>query len=136
MSTFTEYFIDTLKNRYADFSGRATRSEYWYFALYNILISIAFYVMIIFGALTDSTLFLSLGGGSIMILSFGLIIPSLAVAVRRLHDIGKSGWHYLLGMIPLAGPIILLVFFCTDSEQGENNWGSNPKEMEFKEDII
>ena len=56
-----------------------------------------------------------------------LLIPSISVSVRRLHDIGKSGWWLLLGFIPIAGPIVLLVWFCTDSQPGENQWGANPK---------
>ena len=67
-----------------------------------------------------------------MILCYGytlaVLIPSLAVCVRRLHDIGKSGWNYLIVLIPFVGAIIMIVWFCSDSQAGENNWGSNPKE--------
>ena len=59
--------------------------------------------------------------------ALAIFIPSIAVCVRRLHDIGKSGWYYFIGLIPLVGGIILLVWFCTDSQLGENQWGANPK---------
>ena len=64
----------------------------------------------------------------LMIYSLAVFIPSLAVTVRRLHDVGKSGWFYLIGLIPLVGPIILLVWFATDGQPGTNQWGVNPKE--------
>jgi uncharacterized membrane protein YhaH (DUF805 family) len=64
-----------------------------------------------------------------LIYALVIFIPGLAVTVRRLHDVGKSGWWYLLAFIPLIGAIILLVWFCTDSQAGTNKWGANPKEI-------
>jgi uncharacterized membrane protein YhaH (DUF805 family) len=130
MSPFDEFYIDTLKNRYADFSGRARRSEYWYFALFNTLIMMILYAIVIIGITTDMASFITIGGIMVFIYALGVIIPSLAVAIRRLHDTGNSGWLYLVGIIPLVGPIILLVLFCTDGKPGENKWGLNPKEVE------
>ena len=113
------WYLKVLK-QYADFSGRARRKEYWMFTLFNVIIIIALMLVM-------------MGMGEIgMILYFGyalaIIIPSLAVCVRRLHDIGKSGWCYFVGLIPIIGGIILFVWFCTDSQVNENKWGTNPKE--------
>lgn len=114
-------FVDAIKSvlsQYANFSGRARRSEYWYFALASGVISM------ILGALAQQFSIFSILSG---VFSLAIICPSLAVIVRRLHDIGKSGWYYLFILIPLAGPIILLVWFCKDSEPGDNMYGPNPK---------
>lgn len=113
-----EYYIKALQN-YANFNGRARRSEYWYFVLFNFLIGLATMIM-------DS-----LTGMQIInpIYSIAMIIPGLAVGVRRLHDIGKSGWMLLVALIPIAGAIWLLVLFCQDSQPGENEFGANPKEI-------
>jgi uncharacterized membrane protein YhaH (DUF805 family) len=119
-----DWYIKVLK-QYADFSGRARRKEYWMFALFNVILVIA--TMII-----DNTLGLTFRGepyGLIYTLyGLAVLIPSLAVGVRRLHDVGKSGWWILIALIPIVGAIILLVWFCTDSQAGENQWGDNPKE--------
>lgn len=117
---------------YANFSGRARRSEYWYFTLFNIIIFVP--LVILFVVFADS------GGNSeaislifmifFIIAALALFIPSIAVAVRRLHDTGKSGWWYLIGVIPIVsyvGSIVLLVFYCMDSEPDSNKWGLNPK---------
>jgi len=86
------------------------------------------YAIFMAGVVSESAGMSVLGG----ILYFGyalaVMIPSLAVTVRRLHDIGKSGWYYFIGLIPFIGGIILLVWFCQDSEAGSNQWGANPKE--------
>ena len=99
------YYIQVL-SKYAEFNGRARRSEYWYFALINILITVVIY-------LVDFSIgaFGALG----IIYALGLLIPSLAVAVRRLHDTGRSGWTILLALIPIVGVIILLIFMVQDS---------------------
>lgn len=92
---------------YADFSGRARRSEYWWFVLLNIILTCIPYV------------------GFIWMLA--ALIPGLAVAVRRLHDLGKSGWFLLLGLIPLVGGILLIVWFCQDGDSNKNEYGLSPK---------
>lgn len=105
-------------NKYATFSGRALRSEFWYFALFGLLASIIANVL-------DTALFAApLGGGwASAIVSLGLLIPNIAVGARRLHDIGKSGWFQLIVLIPLIGAIILIVWFCRRGEDGPNAYG-------------
>ncbi len=122
-----EWYIKVLTN-YSNFDGRARRMEYWMFQLINFLITTG---LLIIGSL------LGLGFGVFpfafisIIYSIGLFIPSIAVTVRRLHDTGKSGWMILLGFIPLVGTIILLVFLLSDSTFGDNQYGKNPKEIDF-----
>lgn len=112
------YYIEVLK-KYAVFSGRATRSEYWYFILFYFIFSVV-------AGIVDGVIGSEMG---IIGLVFGLamFIPSLAVAVRRLHDIGKSGWMILVSLIPLAGAIWIIILLATDSQAGENEYGANPK---------
>ena len=111
-----------IKN-YANFDGRARRSEYWYFVLFNFIISISAWIF--------SLIFILFGGfllwPFIWLFSIATFIPSLAAQVRRLHDTGKSGWMILLALIPLVGPIMLLVFYCTEGDQGDNEYGPDPK---------
>lgn len=117
-------------NQYSDFNGRARRKEYWMFALVNFIISLA-----IIGI--DNALGLSfnytgnISGAGVFnsIYNLLILIPSLAIAVRRLHDVGKSGWMLLIGLIPLVGAIWLLILLLRDSEAGENKYGPNPKDL-------
>ena len=112
-------------SQYADFSGRARRTEYWMFVLFNIIFLI---VAAVLDNLLGLTFMEELPYGYIYAAyGIAMFIPGLAVAVRRLHDIGKSGWMYLIVLIPLIGAIWLLVLFCLDSERGDNKWGPNPK---------
>ena len=112
--------------RYADFSGRSRRQEFWMFQLGIILLYIAVLVVsVVVGAISDTLSAIVMG--IFFLAMLGLIIPSLAVAVRRLHDQDKSGWMLLLGFIPLIGSIILLVFYCTDGTPGPNQYGPDPK---------
>lgn len=113
------WYLKVLK-QYADFEGRARRKEYWMFTLFNIIIT---YGLVLVGGAVESSALMVLA----LIYMAGTLIPSLAVGVRRMHDIGKSGWHILIGFIPLIGGIWLLVLNCTDSESGTNQWGPNPK---------
>ena len=122
------YFKNAIFNHYTDFDGRATRSEYWNYVLVYIMLS--FGISVILG-ITQSTIL----GILAVVIYLVLLLPSLAVAVRRLHDIGKSGWMLLLGLIPIIGGIIILVFLVKDSESGTNLYGPNPKEIE-NENII
>lgn len=111
--------------QYADFSGRARRTEYWMFILINMLLAIAAMILDNLMGIT----FGSIGYGPIYLLySIALIIPSLAVGVRRLHDIGKSGWMMLISFIPLIGAIWLIVLFVKEGDHGVNQYGANPKE--------
>ena len=115
--------VTTVFSKYADFSGRARRSEYWYFTLFNLIVSL---VLALLGNLVGgqngqfSTILSSL-------YSLAVLIPGLAVSWRRLHDVGKSGGYYFIGLIPLVGIILLIVWFCRDSVPGYNQYGSNPK---------
>lgn len=112
-------------SKFADFSGRARRREYWTFALVNCLIAMLLLILgLAFGE--DSP------ASNIMVTIFYLImlVPNLSVSVRRLHDIGKSGWYMFLSLIPLIGGLILLIWSLMDSEPGENQYGKNPKEGE------
>ncbi len=106
--------------QYADFSGRARRTEYWMFALFNIIIG---------SILLAIDLGLGTYGALYSIYGLVVLIPGLAVAVRRLHDVGKSGWFLLVGLIPIIGAIWLLILMVTDSQIGSNKWGENPKGM-------
>jgi uncharacterized membrane protein YhaH (DUF805 family) len=125
------YYLYVLKN-YAIFSGRARRSEYWYFVLFNIIF--AFATMMLDKAIgTNFTIQTAAGpidlfyGYVYIIYTLFIFLPSLAVLVRRLHDVGKSGWFVLIGLIPIIGSIWILVLLCTDSIPGKNQYGLNPK---------
>ncbi|MDH2206237.1 DUF805 domain-containing protein [Empedobacter sp. GD03644] len=115
-------------DNYANFSGRARRSEFWYTTLVNtIFFLISFICLFKFINISD---IVSYTIGGIIILFFLItLIPRLALISRRLHDTGKSGWFYLLTFIP-GGNLILLIFFITDSQPGSNQWGPNPKETD------
>ena len=116
--------IQSVFSKYATFSGRARRSEYWYFVLFNLIIS----AMLSIGVnITANSSFNWVLQGASGLFSLAVLIPGLAVAWRRLHDIGKSGAWYLLNLIPLVGSIILLVWCCQDSQPGDNMYGPNPK---------
>lgn len=110
--------IQSCFNNYANFNGRARRSEYWYFFLFYAVISI-----VLSALARNSSIFSFISG----IVSLALLIPNLAVSVRRLHDIGRSGWYYLISFIPVIGQIIMIVWFCQDSVPGTNMYGMNPK---------
>jgi uncharacterized membrane protein YhaH (DUF805 family) len=118
-------YISTFK-KYVQFSGRATRSEFWTFTLGNLVISIVISILgMILAQISDSLTIIS----SLLSVLFSLatLLPGISVLVRRLHDTGRSGWWYWIALVPLAGPIILLVFLCTDSKEGENQFEPNPK---------
>jgi len=112
--------------RFADFTGRSRRKEYWMFTLFQILICFVLYIpaLLLMENNRAIAVFLAM---VYCLYSLAAFIPGLAVSVRRLHDTGKSGWFLLLAIIPLVG-LIILVFMCLDSEPGSNAWGSNPKE--------
>ena len=119
------WYLKVLK-QYADFKGRARRKEYWMFILFNIIFGgIAMILDSVFGIAIEGVGYGPLYGVYVLV----LFIPGLAVAVRRLHDIGKSGWMLLITLIPLIGAIWLLVLLLTDSNPEENLYGANPKEV-------
>jgi uncharacterized membrane protein YhaH (DUF805 family) len=113
-----QWYVKVVKN-YTGFQGRAARTEYWMFVLFNVIISI---VLSILQSLLHIKPFLT------SLYSLALLLPSLAVSMRRLHDTGKSGWWLLISLIPFLGGIVLLVFMCLDSQEGENQYGSKPKQ--------
>ena len=122
-----KYFLYCLQH-YADFNGRARRSEYWYFVLFNFIVSILIGLSLgVIAGLLNVPALVYLA----YLWSLAVFIPSLAVSVRRLHDIGRSGWWLLLSLIPLVGSIILIIWCCFDSQPGANQYGSNPKEMDY-----
>jgi uncharacterized membrane protein YhaH (DUF805 family) len=120
-----EWMLMPLK-RYADFSGRSRRKEYWMFVLGVIIAEIV--VSIIEGVLGLRGMIGGVYGPLMLILVLGLLVPSLAVMVRRLHDQDKSGWFVLLALIPLIGGLILLVFMCLEGTRGPNRFGPDPKD--------
>lgn len=108
--------------KYAEFGGRATRQEYWMFQLYSIIISVVLSIVANMKLGPISTLFSLL----YIIYALAVLIPTLAVSVRRLHDTDHSGWWLLISLIPLIGVIVLIIFLVRDS-QGDNQYGPNPK---------
>ncbi len=114
--------------RATDFSGRSRRTEYWMFQLFNFLVALAL-GLLAFGAGALSSEQDGFSVFSISIGVFGLVsfIPALSITVRRLHDIGKSGWWYLIAFVPLIGGLVLFVFTLLDSDPDRNEYGPNPK---------
>ena len=137
-SLFT-YWLECFTKHYVDFSGRARRSEYWGTVLFNVIAQIVLSVvlvavLVIWFSSTEMNADVSVVRLSLIMIKavrslYNLIwlLPGLAVAVRRLHDIGKSGLNVLWVFLPIIGWIMLLYWFCQDSELGENKWGANPK---------
>jgi uncharacterized membrane protein YhaH (DUF805 family) len=120
-----KWYLKVLKN-YAQFNGRARRTEYWMFALINLLF---FGVAIIIDNVAGTVIEGMFYGLFYILYALVVFIPGLAVAVRRLHDVGKSGWMLLISFIPLIGAIWLLVLMLTEGKPGENEYGPNPKEV-------
>ena len=119
-------FLETLTKRYAQFSGRASKREFWGYMLFRMVAVVAiFFVAVIMFAINESL-------GSIFnllcwLFGIALVIPDLSVGVRRLHDIGKSGWWFLIGLVPLIGPIWLIILWCQASVNEDNQWGGLPE---------
>lgn len=111
------WFIAVVK-KYAVFDGRARRKEYWMYVLFYVLIAVG---LAIVEGLVGSPGFLG------MLLALGLLVPSIGVTIRRLHDTERSGWWILIGFVPLVGGIVLLVFMCLDGTGGPNKFGADPK---------
>ncbi len=124
--------VSAFFSNYANFRGRTRRSGYWWAALFLVIASLVlwFVDLQLFSGMWPQEL-LEQGSGPLSIV-FGLaiIIPVLSLGVRRLHDTGRSGWWVLLGLIPLIGSIVLLVFYVQDSQPGANAYGPNPKEAQ------
>lgn len=117
------WYLLAIRN-YAVFSGRSRRKEYWYFTLFNLLITMALAVAdTLTGTFSAATGMGLLGG----IYTLGVVLPSIAVLIRRLHDTDRSGWWIWIGLIPLVGTIVLLVFLVSDGTPETNRFGPSPK---------
>lgn len=112
------YWKKVVLENYANFEGRARRAEFWWYVLANFIISIVFNILI-----QISGIFFVLD----LIYVLAVLIPGIAVGVRRLHDTGKSGWWLLIALIPLVGAIVLIVFCATEGTREPNQWGPSPK---------
>ncbi|MBD5370371.1 MAG: DUF805 domain-containing protein [Bacteroides sp.] len=116
--TFQEAIQSALLQNYCNFSGRASRSQYWWFVLFSFIVSV---VLSIVFCWSDTALNIVNS-----LVSLALLLPGLGLCVRRLHDIGKSGWWVLLSLIPLVGAIILIIWYCQDSQPYPNEYGPVP----------
>jgi len=119
------WYLEVWK-KYAVFNGRSRRKEYWYFVLFNLIVGMALGLVDSMTGMYNYEAGLGLLSG---VYSLAVIIPGIAVGVRRLHDTGRSGWWLLIGLIPFIGAIVLIVFCVQDSQPGENGYGPNPKEV-------
>jgi len=117
----------TALKKYAQFEGRSRRSEFWLFTLGRFLISIGLGIIGTFLSIMIDDYSLILGDVLQSLWSLAVFIPELAVAIRRLHDTGRSGWNLLWALLPCIGWIILIIYYCQDSEPGPNQYGYNPK---------
>lgn len=118
-----KWYLKVLKE-YTNFEGRARRTEYWMFALFNFLIFIPLYAIDVF-LFSKGILPIPMALSAIYFLA--VLLPSISVLVRRLHDVDKSGWWYFISFVPLVGSFILLFFLVQDGTVGDNQFGSNPK---------
>lgn len=116
--TFKEAVVSALSENYCNFSGRASRSQFWWWTLFTAIVGLV--IGIVFSSSQTAINIVSL------IVELVFLLPSLGLAVRRLHDIGKSGWFLFLGLIPLVGAIILLVWYCRSSDPVPNEYGPVP----------
>lgn len=120
-------YFQVLK-KYAVFSGRARRKEYWYFFLFNFIVEFVLSFIDGFTGTFSKSIGMGLLGG---IYTLAVLLPGIAVSVRRLHDTNRSGWWLLIALIPIIGAIVLLVFMVQGSQKGENRYGPNPTAAEF-----
>ena len=118
-----KWYLKVLNN-YAVFSGRARRKEYWMFYLFNLIF---FIIALILDNIAGTTIEDGFYGLFYFLYAIAVLLPSLAVSVRRLHDLGKSGWFIFITLIPFIGGIWFLVLMCSDGNSGENEYGPNPK---------
>lgn len=111
------WYLEVLK-KYAVFTGRARRTEYWMFVLFNFIVAVVLGII-------DRVI----GTGGLLGAVYGLavLLPGIGVAIRRLHDTGRTGWWLLIGFVPLIGLIVLIVFMVMDSKPGDNEYGAYPK---------
>lgn len=116
MKAFMTYYWDVLRHHYVDFKGRASRKQFWLYVLFFLIVFLILSIILnFFGNLGNILYFLA---------TLAVILPSLGIAVRRLHDFNLSGWWILIGLVPFIGPLILLVFFVLPGTEGENLFGN------------
>ncbi len=133
--TMLDWWKKVLIENYANFEGRARRAEYWYYILMNIILgfsSILFFVII--GVITDIFEIAIVGYIIFILYTLIVLIPSIAVAVRRLHDTNKTGWLYLLNFVPFGG-LVLFIFYCIEGDKGANQYGTDPKNEGYTDEI-
>ena len=118
---YKEYFLNVILKKYATFDGRAGRREFWMFVLFNFLTGMGIGILSVVPVVGG--IFSALSG----IYSLAVMVPNIAIGVRRLHDIGRKGIFYLFIFIPIVGAIMLIVWFVTEGNPGENEFGPNPK---------
>lgn len=118
-----DHYVNAFK-KYLEFSGRARRAEYWSFFIVNMVATFALTLMDVIGGTFSKTLGIGLFAG---VFSLFILLPSIAVGVRRLHDTNRSAWWLLLALVPLVGPLALIVIYCLDGTPGENEYGADPK---------
>ena len=119
-----DWYFEVLR-KYSVFEGRARRTEYWFFVLFNTLIQIGLVVLDVIAGTFGEELGVGLLSG---IYSLAVLVPSFAVLARRLHDTDRSGWWILIGIVPLVGGLVLLIFALFEGDPGENRFGPSPKE--------
>ena len=123
---FVEIGLFEIIKKYAKFEGRANRTQYWYFVLTEIL---AFFILVDLCVIPFVNI---IAGLALLVLWLGLIVPGIAVSVRRLHDTNKSGWWLLLCFVPFVGSIVILVFMCLEGTKGANKYGDEPVVENYK----
>ena len=121
-----EWYLKVMRDNYANFNGRARRKEYWMFTLFFLLFALlAGFVIGILSAVGETVAMIAIILAVVWYLAH--LVPSLAVTVRRLHDTGKSGWFYLLAIIPYIGSLIIFIFTVIEGDKGDNKYGPDPK---------
>ncbi len=116
--TFKEAVVSAIQQNYCNFSGRASRSEFWWFQLFGFILGIVIGIVFCWSQTTLNIV--------TCIVNLALLLPSLGLVVRRLHDIGKSGWWIFIALIPIVGWILLIVWYCKDSQMETNQYGPVP----------
>ena len=129
-----KYYLNIITKKFSDFKGRARRKEYWMYSLFQGVIGFSLYLIsfIFFTNILNYSNEKGLYSSLLLFVIFLMLhfIPNIAITVRRLHDTGKSGWWYLLSLIPYIGPFILFILLVLDSSEEENQWGVNPKSID------
>ena len=121
-----EWYLKVMRDNYANFNGRARRKEYWMFTLFFLLFALlAGFVIGILSVVGETVAMIAIILAVVWYLAH--LVPSLAVTVRRLHDTGKSGWFYLLAIIPYIGGLIIFIFTVIEGDKGDNKYGPDPK---------